>query len=102
MGDLTTEFIAQFKVDYAVIGASALDRDGDLLDFDMAEVRVSKVIMRQARQVFLVMDASKLDRPAPVRLASLAQIDAVFTDRALPDDLMAKCAEWQTAVHVVG
>ena len=101
MGDLTTEFIAQFKVDYAVIGASALDRDGDLLDFDMAEVRVSKVIMRQARQVFLVMDGSKLDRPAPVRLASLAQVDVVFTDRPLPDDLMVKCADWQTLVHVV-
>ena len=101
VGDLTIEFIAQFKVDYAVIGASALDRDGDLLDFDMAEVRVSKAILRQARQVFLVMDASKMDRPAPVRLASLAQIDAVFTDDALPDDLMAKCLEWQTAVHIV-
>ena len=101
VGDLTTEFIAQFKVDFAVIGASALDRDGDLLDFDLAEVRVSKAILRQARQVFLVMDASKLDRPAPVRLASLSQMDAVFTDRALPEDLMAKCAEWQTVVHVV-
>lgn len=101
VGDLTTEFIAQFKVDYAVIGASALDRDGDLLDFDVAEVRVAKAILRQARQVFLVMDGSKLDRPAPVRLASLSQMDAVFTDRALPDDLMAKCAEWQTKVHVV-
>ena len=101
VGDLTTEFIAQFKVDFAVIGASALDRDGDLLDFDMAEVRVSKAILRQARQVFLVMDASKLDRPAPVRLASLSQIDVVFTDRPLPEDLMAKCAEWDTAVHIV-
>jgi DeoR family transcriptional regulator, glycerol-3-phosphate regulon repressor len=101
VGDLTAEFIAQFKVDYAVIGASALDRDGDLLDFDMAEVRVSKAILRQARQVFLVIDGSKLDRPAPVRLFSLAEIDAVFTDRAFPADLMAKCAEWQTAVHVV-
>jgi DeoR family transcriptional regulator, glycerol-3-phosphate regulon repressor len=101
VGDLTTEFIAQFKVDYAVIGASALDRDGDLLDFDLAEVRVSRGILRQARQVFLVMDASKLDRPAPVRLASLADIDVVFTDQALPDVLLAKCVEWQTAVHVV-
>ena len=67
----------------------------------MAEVRVAKAILRQARQVFLVMDASKLHRPAPVRLASLAQVDALFTDKPLPDDLMAKCAEWQTAVHVV-
>jgi hypothetical protein len=41
VGELTTQFFEQFKVDYAVIGTSALDRDGDLLDFDLAEVRVS-------------------------------------------------------------
>ena len=32
VGDLTIEFIKQFKVDYAIIGTSALDPDGDLLD----------------------------------------------------------------------
>ena len=101
LGDLTVDFMAQFKVDFAVIGASALDRDGDLLDFDMAEVHVSRAILRQARQVFLVIDGSKVDRPAPVRLASLSQMDVVFTDRPLPDALMAKCAEWDTAVHIV-
>lgn len=100
VGDLTTQFIEQFKVDYAIIGTSALDRDGDLLDFDLAEVRVSKAIIRQSRQTFLVTDSSKLDRRAPVRLASLGELDALFTDRALPDELMAKCAEWETPVHV--
>ncbi|MDT8858140.1 DeoR/GlpR family DNA-binding transcription regulator [Paracoccaceae bacterium Fryx2] len=100
VGDLTTEFIEQFKVDFAIIGTSALDRDGDLLDFDLAEVRVSKAIIRQSRKTYLVTDASKIDRSAPVRLASLAEIDALFTDAALPGDLMRRCAEWGTAVHV--
>lgn len=98
VGELTTQFFEQFKVDVAVIGASALDRDGDILDFDLAEVRVSKTIIRQARKVFLVCDASKLDRSAPARLASLAEIHTLFTDRPLPGDLMRRCAEWGTAV----
>jgi DeoR family glycerol-3-phosphate regulon repressor len=100
VGDLTTEFIQQFKVDYAIIGTSALDRDGDMLDFDLAEVRVSKAIIRQARHSFLVCDASKLGRSAPARLASLSELDAVFTDQPLPGDLARQCAEWGTAVHV--
>ena len=100
VGELTTQFFEQFKVDYAVIGASALDRDGDLLDFDLAEVRVSKAIIRQARKVFLVCDHSKLDRSAPARLASLAEITCLFTDRALPQELARKCAEWGTEVVV--
>lgn len=101
VGELTTQFFEQFKVDFAVIGVSALDRDGDLLDFDLAEVRVSKAILRQARQVFLVADHSKLHRSAPARLASLAEISVWFTDQALPEDLAQKCAEWGTGVRVV-
>lgn len=98
VGELTTQFFEQFKVDYAVIGASAMDRDGDLLDFDLAEVRVSKTIIRQARQCFVVCDHSKLTRTAPVRLASLREISTLFTDQPLPDDLAGLCAEWGTAV----
>jgi len=100
VGELTTQFFEQFKVDYAVIGTSALDRDGDLLDYDLAEVRVSKAIIRQARRVFLVCDASKLDRSAPARLASLAELDTLFTDAPLPADLAAKCDGWGMRVCV--
>jgi DeoR family glycerol-3-phosphate regulon repressor len=100
VGELTTQFIEQFKVDFAIIGTSALDRDGDLLDFDLAEVRVSRAILRQARQAFLVTDHSKLGRSAPARIASLSELDAVFTDQPLPDDLMSACEGWETQIVV--
>ena len=72
VGDLTAQFIEQFKVDFAIIGASALDADGDLLDFDLQEVRVSKALIRRARRTFLVADASKFAalRPGQDRLAA--------------------------------
>ena len=98
VGDLTTQLIEQFKVDHAIIGASALDLEGDLLDYDLQEVRVSKAIIRQSRQVFLVTDASKIGRRAPVRIASLADVDRVFTDLAFPTPLAEKCAGWGTEV----
>lgn len=102
VGDLTTQFFEQFKVDYAVVGTSALDPDGDMLDFDLAEVRVSRAILRQARKSFLVTDHSKLGRTAPARITSLEEIDTVFIDRPLPDELMARCAEWQTRIQICG
>jgi DeoR family transcriptional regulator, glycerol-3-phosphate regulon repressor len=101
VGELTTQFFGQFKVDFAVIGASAIDRDGDLLDYDLAEVRVSKAIIAQSRKAFLVADGSKFGRSAPARLASLAEIDSFFTDLVLPDDLAGRCRDWGTEVHVV-
>ncbi len=100
VGDLTAQAIEAFKVDFAIIGTSALDMDGDLLDFDAQEVWVSRAIIRQARKVFLVTDASKLRRSAPVKIGSLAEIDALFTDAPLPEALAAKCRDWETGVHV--
>lgn len=100
VGDLTSEFMANFKVDYAIVGCSALDADGDILDFDMAEVRVSRAILRQARERWLVTDATKLARTAPIRVVSLADMDAVFTDRPLPAPLQALCDDAGTRTVV--
>ena len=100
VGTLTQQSIERFKVDYAVIGCSALDQDGDLLDFDIQEVGVSQTIIGQARQTFLVADQSKFQRSAPVRINSLSALSAVFTDAPLTPSLAERCAAWDTAVHL--
>ena len=51
--------IGQFKVDYAIIGASAIDEEGALLDFDYREVQASQAIIANARSVMLVADFDK-------------------------------------------
>lgn len=98
VGNLATETIRQFKFDLAVIGCSALDIEGDLLDFDIQEVSVSQAILKQSRKIFLVADHTKLSRTAPARIASLADIDTFFTDKALPAELAASCDVWRTPI----
>lgn len=100
IGDLATQTIMQFKFDLAVVGCSAIDQDGDILDFDIQEVNVSKSILRQARRTFLIADHSKFQRTAPGRIASLADIDTFITDKPITETLQAKCAEWGTHVIV--
>ncbi|WP_081536099.1 DeoR/GlpR family DNA-binding transcription regulator [Rhodovulum sp. P5] len=98
VGKLAADTILQFKFALAVIGCSALDRDGDLLDFDIQEVGVSQAILRQSRKTYLVADGSKFTRTAPARIASLSEIDSFFTDRPLSDDLARRCDAWGTEV----
>jgi len=100
VGTLTRRAISQFKVDLAVIGCSALDADGDLLDFDIQEVSVSQTIIHQSRKVFLVADQSKFARTAPARIASLAEIDTLYTDHAVEETLARRCAEWGVRIEV--
>lgn len=102
VGNLASKTIRQFKFDIAVIGCSALDQDGDLLDFDFQEVEVSQAIIAQSRRCFLVADHSKFQRTAPARIASLDEIDVFFTDRPLTPKLEARCREWNTEVIQTG
>ena len=101
VGRLTIQTIEQFKFDFAVIGCSALDDDGDLLDFDIQEVGVSQTIINQSRTVLLVADHAKIARGAPARIASLKDIDTFFTDKPLPMDLQHKCVAWGTSIKLV-
>ncbi|SMF18794.1 transcriptional regulator, DeoR family [Tistlia consotensis] len=81
IGEAAVEFIRRFKVDYAVIGASAIDADGSLMDYDYREVSVARTIMENARKVILVADATKFERAAPVRIAHVSAVDVFVTDR---------------------
>jgi DeoR family glycerol-3-phosphate regulon repressor len=91
VGAFAVDFIRHFKVDFAVIGASAIDDDGALLDFDMNEVQVSQTIIQNARQVILVADSNKLGRPAPVRIGHISDVDTYVTDRMSSPALAAVC-----------
>ena len=92
VGATAVSLIQQFQVDIAVIGTSAIDQDGTLLDFDIREVQVSRAIIEHARQVVLVADSSKFARSAPVRIAHLGEIDVFVTDR-LPSPAIAEVCE---------
>ncbi len=85
VGHMAVELIRHYRVDLAVIGTSAIDETGALLDYDVREVHVSRAILENARRVMLVTDASKFARRAPVRIASLSEIDVLVTDRLSPE-----------------
>ena len=94
VGEAAVDFIRQFKVDYAVIGTSAIDPDGALLDYDFREVKVAQAIIANARHVILVADSTKFERTAPVRIGHLEQVDTFVTDQC-PDERVRKiCREF--------
>ena len=100
VGEATVDFIAQFKVDIALIGISAIEADGTLRDFDYREVKVARAIIGHSREVWLAADHSKFNRPAMVELARLDQIDALFTDAPPPPPFPSLLAEAGVTLHV--
>ena len=84
IGSDATGAFRNFKVDYAIIGASSLDIDGSILDFDQREVAVSRAILANARTSILVCDRSKFNVSAPHRICNVSELDFVVTDTQPP------------------
>jgi DeoR family transcriptional regulator, glycerol-3-phosphate regulon repressor len=100
IGEAAIDLIRQFRVDYGVIGISGIDLDGTLLDFDYQEVRVAQAIIANSRRVYLAADHTKFGRNALVRLGTLEDVDALFTDRAPPAPLRERVEAADVALHV--
>lgn len=100
IGTSTEEFIDRFKPDYAIIGCSAIDNSGEILDYDWREVRVTQAIIKQARSVILVTDSMKLDRSAPIKVATLQDIDILVTDNGISLDFLELCRQSDVDVRI--
>jgi DeoR family glycerol-3-phosphate regulon repressor len=98
VGEAAVDFIRQFKVDYAVIGASAIDHDGALLDYDFREVKVAQAIIANARHVILVADSTKFERTAPVRIAQISQVHTFITDACQSELIRDLCHQTNVAL----
>lgn len=101
VGETTVDTIRQFKVDHAVMGVSAIDDDGALLDFDVREVRAAQAILDNSRNVILVADSMKFTRSAPVRIGHISQVDCFVTEGAPPESIVELCRQNGVALEIV-
>lgn len=98
VGEAAIDFIENFKVDFAIIGASAIDSDGSLLDFDFREVKVAQAIIKNARHVILIADSTKLQLSAPVRIGHISQVDTYITDVINDSEFHEVCIKAETII----
>lgn len=100
VGEAAVQLIEQFKVDFAIVGTSAIDQDGSIMDYDYREVKIAQAIIENARHTILVADHMKFERSAPVRIGHLSQIDRFVTDQPLPRHLARICSDGDVQVEI--
>ncbi|HET7313093.1 MAG TPA: DeoR/GlpR family DNA-binding transcription regulator [Salinisphaera sp.] len=84
VGGLAEESLARFNVDWALIGCKALHAEAGVLESNLDEAQIKRVMMAHARRTALLVDHTKFDRNALVQISALDAIDVVVTDEA-PD-----------------
>jgi len=101
VGESAGDNVQHVKVDYAVIGASAIDPDGSIMDYDYSEVRVAQAIIENARHTILVADGMKFERTAPVRIGHISQLDTFVTNRPPPEPIRRICRDNDVKIEIV-
>lgn len=100
VGVETVGAIRRLRPDVAFIGTNGVSAGFGLSTPDPDEASVKSAIVRSARRVIVVADASKHDRELLVTFASLEDIDVLVTDVAPPAALAAALADAEVEVWI--
>jgi DeoR family transcriptional regulator, glycerol-3-phosphate regulon repressor len=77
-------FVRQFRVDFAVLSATAIDARAGFMLQDMGEAEFSRAIIECAETAIMAVDATKFGRPAPIRIGEPDLINSLVTDEHPP------------------
>lgn len=93
MGPQAITFLRQFQVRYAFVSVGGVTLAGDLGDFHLFEAEFARAAIEQAQEAWVIADASKFGREAPVKVCQVSAIDAVVTDAPPPAAFVTRCRE---------
>lgn len=99
-GAAALDFVSGFKVRYAIVSIAAVDAEGALLDHQPREAEFARRVLACGRRRLVVTDHSKFGRGELARVAELAEIDLLVTDRAPPAGYAALFAAAGTELAV--
>ncbi|MBC00338.1 MAG: AraC family transcriptional regulator [Rhodobacteraceae bacterium] len=81
------DMLRGYSVDLAFVGVGGLGARLAVSDYSREGVALRTAMLAAARTPVLLADHTKIDRPAPVRLAPLPENLRLITDRPLPSPL---------------
>ncbi|MGX9419074.1 DeoR/GlpR family DNA-binding transcription regulator [Vibrio sp. RC27] len=81
VGHSTLQFLGNFEADIGIVGCATITPSLLAMEHEVQESEISKTIMMQSRQSWLLADASKWERLASVKVASLTDFARVYTNK---------------------
>src|ERR1700761_8754595 len=90
VGRSAEEMFDQFSADKVFLSGAGCDPDFGVSGANLDETMVNRAMLRIAREVILVADASKFSKRSMVRIAQFSEIDTVISDSGLRSELQEK------------
>jgi len=93
VGHLAERVFDEFYVDKLFLAAAGIDFESGLTEYNLEDTLVKQAMIRTAKQVILVTDASKFNRVAFTAIAPINVVDTVVTDKAINSSIAARLQE---------
>ncbi len=85
-GSITQNAIKKYNVDIALLSCKGLDINKGILDSNEAEAEIKRTMIQQANKVILLIDSTKYDKTAFVKLFDYENVDYIITDKQPRED----------------
>ncbi|MCI6636930.1 MAG: DeoR/GlpR transcriptional regulator, partial [Lachnospiraceae bacterium] len=92
-GEITKQTVKRFNVDLAVISCKGICMDMGVMDSYESEADVKRSMLAQAKEVVLMVDHTKFDQVAFLKLMDFEKVDYIITDRKPSEVWIQFCEE---------
>lgn len=82
VGESVVQTLTDVHLDYAIVGCSAIDEKGRVMDFDMAKIAIKRAAIASANNCFLLATLSKFNRTALAAVSHVDKFDEIVTEGA--------------------
>lgn len=100
VGHLAERALRDFYVDKLFLGAAGVDLDAGLTEYNLEDTLVKQVMIKNAKRVILVADASKFGRIAFTAIAPLSIVNTLITDENLDLEWISRLRKLEIEVIV--
>ena len=90
VGREAEEMVERFNADAVFFSCHGLSADGRMSDLSVEEASLRRVMLRKSRKKYLLCDSSKFDKVYFYDMGDISELDAVISDKPLPESLKTK------------
>lgn len=101
IGDLARRNLEILYVDRLFLGVGAIDAHVGLTEYNMDDAGIKQAMIKNAKEIILVADASKFQKIAFASVAPFTSIHHLITNEEPPEELLTALKISGVTVHVV-
>jgi DeoR/GlpR family transcriptional regulator of sugar metabolism len=101
VGEFARRNLELLFVDRLFLGVGAIDSQAGLTEYNVEDAMIKPTMIRNAKEVILVVDSSKFEKIALAFVAPFNVLHHLITNEEPPRDLLSVLKENKVCVHVI-